>query len=100
MATLGEVSFYTRRIIKWGIIVILTVMIPFVWRLATNIPQTSTTSTTPPVRYGKLPTLNYELPTIAYKPQIKLETKPILTCINKIGKVYFVETLIQNSGIR
>ncbi len=96
MATLGEVSFYTRRIIKWGIIVILTVMItPFVWRLAKQIYLRLLPPPPPPptVRYGKLPTLNYELPTIAYKPQIKLETKTnTLPVLNKIGKVYFVET--------
>ncbi len=96
MATLGEVSFYTRRIIKWGIIVVLTVMItPFVWRLVKQIYLRLLPPPPPPptVRYGKLPTLNYELPTTAYKPQLRLETKtnslPILT---KIGKVYFVET--------
>lgn len=96
MATLTEVSFYTRRIIKWSIIVILVVMItPFVWRLTKKIYLALWPPPPPPptVRYGKLPALAWDLPTTAYKPQMRLETiRGSLPNLPNIGRVYFVET--------
>jgi len=96
MATLTEVSYYTRRIIKWSIIVILVVMItPFVWRLTKKIYLALFPTPPPPptVRYGKLPVLAWDLPKEPYKPQIRLETiRGVLPTLPNIGRVYFVET--------
>ena len=96
MATLTEVSFYTRRIIKWSIIVILIVMItPFVWRLSKRIYLALWPPPPPPptVRYGILPRLGWDLPLEPYKPQMRLETiRGVLPTLPNIGRVYFVET--------
>ncbi len=96
MATLTEVSFYTRRIIKWSIIVILVVMItPIMWRLTKKIYLALWPPPPPPptVRYGKLPALAWDLPKESYKPQMRLETKQgALPTLADIGRVYFVET--------
>lgn len=96
MATLGEVSFYTRRIIKWGIIVVLAVMIiPVIFGVLRRIylALLPPPPAPPTVQYGKLPTLIYSIPTVSYKPQFRLETiQGVLPKLTTIGRVYFVET--------
>ncbi|MEK7504131.1 MAG: hypothetical protein AAB550_01325 [Patescibacteria group bacterium] len=96
MATLGEVGYYSRRIVKWGIIsVIIIMLIPFVFRIIKSIYLTllPPAPPAPTVSYGKLPLLNFELANSAYKPQLRLETiEGKLPGLSNVGQVYFVET--------
>ena len=94
MATLTEVGFYTRRIIKWGPVGLVVVMlIPPTWKLvkriylAINPPPPPA----PTVRYGKLPKLVFPEADPNYKPQYRLETiEGALPKLPNAARVYFV----------
>ena len=94
MATLTEVGYYTRRIIKWGAVGLVVVMlIPPAWKLvkriylAINPPPPPA----PTVRYGKLPKLIFPETDPIYKPQYKLETiEGTLPKLPNVSRVYFV----------
>lgn len=96
MATLGEVGFYSRRIVKWGVISVIVIMlIPFVFRIvkAIYLKLLPPAPAAPTVSYGKLPLLNFELGQTSYKPQLRLETiEGTLPTLANIARVYFVET--------
>lgn len=96
MATLGEVGFYSRRIVKWSIICLIVIMlIPFVFRIikAVYLKLLPPAPPAPTVSYGKLPLLNFELAETVYKPQLRLETiEGTLPVLPNVGRVYFVET--------
>ena len=94
MATLTEVGYYTRRIIKWGAVGLVVVMlIPPAWKLvkrvylAINPPPPPA----PTVRYGKLPKLVFPERDAGYQPQYRLETiEGSLPKLTNIARVYFV----------
>ncbi len=96
MATLGEVGYYSRRIVKWGIIsVIIIMLIPFVFRILKSVYLAilPPAPAAPTVSFGKLPLLNFELLDTAYKPQLRLETiEGKLPTLANVARVYFVET--------
>jgi len=94
MATLTEVSFHTRRIIKWGAVGLVIVMLmPVAWRIIKTIYLTLNPPPppAPTVKYGKLPRLNFPAPDPNYKPQYRLETiEGGLPKLADVAKVYFV----------
>lgn len=95
MASLTEVSYYTRRGVKIFIaLAIAIILTPLIVRgirkiyLALNPPAPPP----PTVRYGKLPKLKFLLPEEAYKPTFRLETVDgQLPQLPTVGKVYLVE---------
>ncbi|KKU58282.1 MAG: hypothetical protein UX80_C0004G0033 [Candidatus Amesbacteria bacterium GW2011_GWA2_47_11b] len=94
MATLTEVGFYTRRIIKWGAMGLVVVMlIPPLWKLAKRIYLTINPPPppAPTVRYGKLPKLAFPEADSNYKPTYRLETiEGGLPKLANVSRVYFV----------
>lgn len=95
MATLTEVSYYTRRIIKWGAVGFVVILIaPLLLRavkkiyLALNPPPPPA----PTVRYGKLPGIKFPAPIENYKPTFRLETiEGQLPVLPNVGRAYVVE---------
>ena len=94
MATLTEVSFHTRRIIKWGAVGLVIVMLmPAAWRIIKTIYLTLNPPppAAPTVKYGKLPKLLWPEADPNYKPQYRLETiEGGLPKLANVAKVYFV----------
>ncbi len=94
MATLTEVSYYTRRGVKYGLIGLFIILIaPVIWRGGKAIYLRIRPPPPPPptVAYGKLPALHFGTQD-DYKPSYKLETvNGTLPALEKVGKVYVVE---------
>ncbi len=94
MATLTEVSFYTRRAVKYGLIGLFIILIaPVIWRGGKALYLRIRPAPPPPptVAYGKLPFLQFGAGD-DYKPSYKLETvNGTLPKLDKVGKVYVVE---------
>lgn len=94
MATLTEVGYYTRRIIKWGAVGLVVIMlIPPAWKLAKRIylAINPPPPPAPTVKYGKLPKLVFLEIDPNYKPEYKLETiEGGLPKLAGVAKVYFV----------
>ncbi len=94
MATLTEVGFYTRRIIKWGAVgLVIVMLIPPAWKLAKRIylAINPPPPPAPTVRYGKLPKLVFSEADPNYKPQYRLETiEGALPKLPNAARVYFV----------
>ncbi len=94
MATLTEVSYYTRRVIKWGGIGLVVVLLtPMFWRLAKQAYFKLWPPPPPPptVAYGTLPQLNFPVSVDAYQPVMRLETiDGKLPKMATQGKVYVV----------
>jgi hypothetical protein len=95
MATLTEVSFYTRRIIKYGAIGLAVVMItPIIWGLLGKLylilrppPPPA-----PTVAYGKIPKIKFADNPADYKPTLRLETVDgKLPVLPNVSNVYLVE---------
>jgi hypothetical protein len=96
MATLTEVSFYTRRLVI-GVLVLFVVILlsPLLLGAARMIylavlpPEPEAVNQ----KYGQLPELVFPKVGEAYKPTYKLETKdgswPV---VDKVGKVFWVQT--------
>jgi len=95
MATLTEVSFYTRRIFKYGGIALLILMIsPFIFKgiravyLKINPPPPPA----PTVVYGKITKPIFPKGDENYKPQYRLETVDgKLPTLGNVGRVYLVD---------
>ena len=94
MATLTEISFYTRNAIKWGIISIVVIaIIPFAYRGGKAIYLRFNPPPPPPptVRYGKLPAVKFPENAGAVVPTYKLETiQGGLPRLPSVGQVYVV----------
>lgn len=94
MATLTEISFYSRQIVKWGIISIIVVaIIPFAYRGGKAIYLRFNPPPPPPptVRYGKLPAVKFPENVEAIVPTYKLETiQGGLPRLPSVGQVYVV----------
>lgn len=94
MASLTEVSFHTRRIIKWGAVGLVVVMLmPLAWRIIKSIYLTLNPPPppAPTVKYGKLPKLVFPQADPNYKPTYRLETiEGGLPKLINVAKVYFV----------
>lgn len=94
MATLTEVSYYMRRIIKWGSVgIVIIMLIPFAWGIVKGIylKLNPPPPPAPTVKYGKLPKLKFLDNDPNYKPQFKLETiAGGLPKLANTSKVYFV----------
>ena len=94
MATLTEVSFYARRVVKWGAIgLVIIMLIPPTLTLikriyvAINPPPPPA----PTVRYGKLPKMVFPDADVNYKPTYRLETiEGGLPKLANVSKIYFV----------
>ena len=77
MATLTEVSFYARRVIKWGVIgVVIMMLIPPTLNLIGRIYLTINPPPppAPTVKYGKLPKKVFPDADVNYKTSFRLET--------------------------
>jgi len=94
MATLTEISYYTRRGIKWGAIGLVAVLLaPVVWRgiRAVYLKLRPPPPPPPTVAYGTLPKLFFPKPSEAYQPVLRLETiDGKLPKLATIGNVYVV----------
>ena len=94
MATLTEVSFYTRRVIKGTVIIIILLMItPVVIRIGKTIYKRLNPEPPPPptVKYGKLPVLRFPPAPSRENPKFKLETiQGSLPKMPEQGNVYVV----------
>ncbi|TSC87817.1 MAG: Uncharacterized protein G01um101416_342 [Microgenomates group bacterium Gr01-1014_16] len=94
MATLTEISFYGRAVVKWSAVgIVLIALAPFVFRggkalyLKLNPPPPAA----PTVRYGKLPALKFPKNPGEGQPVYKLETiSGALPQLGDQGKVYLV----------
>ncbi len=95
MATLTEVSFYTRRIIKYGAVIFFILLItPAVFKGAKKLYLVvrPPAPEAPNFKYGKLPKLYLPDANSSYKPELKLETvNGQLPKFNNVGKVYLVQ---------
>lgn len=95
MATLTEVSYYTRRMIKWGAIVFFILLIsPAVLSGIKKVYLTirPPAPIAPTVKYGKLPALDFPTPDPSYKPQYTLQTiDGKLPILPTVGKAYLVQ---------
>lgn len=95
MATLTEVSYYTRRGVKWGIIGLIVILLaPVIWRGIKGIYLKLNPPPPPPptIAYGKLPGIQFPGNDGGYKPSIRLETvNGTLPTLDVVGKVYVVE---------
>ena len=94
-ATLGEVGYYSRRIVKWGIISVIIMLIPFVFRIIKSIYLTLAASCSPsPYRQlWQTPTsqfLNWLIRLI--NPNFVETIEGKLPSLSNVGQVYFVET--------
>jgi len=97
MATLTEVSYYTRRMIKWGAVVFFILLIsPAVLKgikklyLILRPPPPAA----PTVKYGKLPSIAFPDPDPNYKPQYTLQTiDNKLPILPSVAKVYLVQII-------
>lgn len=94
MATLTEISFYSRQAIKWGFIGIVVVTVaPFIYRGAKALYRrfNPVPPPAPTVRYGKLPLLNFPKDSGGVSPVFRLETiSGALPKLADIGNVYLV----------
>ena len=94
MATLTEVSYYTRRGIKWGAIGLVVVLLtPVVWGAVKRVYLKLRPPPPPPptVAYGTLPGLHFPEAPEAYQPVLRLETiDGKLPKVTTVGKVYVV----------
>src|SRR3972149_5039294 len=95
MATLTEVSYYTRKGVKWGIAGLIIILLPPVfWRglVAVYRKLRPLPPTAPTVAYGKLPALTFADVNLDYRPQLRLETiDGKLPKLPTVGRVYVVE---------
>ena len=95
MATLTEVSYYTRKIIKWGGVIFFILLIsPAILRGAKSLYLALRPPPPPPptVKYGKLPKPYFPERNTDYKPTYRLETvEGTLPQTSTVGRVYFVE---------
>ncbi len=95
MATLTEVSYYTRKAIKWGavgfvVILLAPVVLGGVKKLYLILRPPPPTP--PTVRYGRLPKLQFPKNNEADKPQLRLETVDgQVPKLANVSRVYFVE---------
>lgn len=95
MATLTEVSYYTRRLIKWGGVVFFILLIsPAVLRgikrvyLILRPPPPAA----PTAKYGRLPALAFPETNSDYHPQYTLQTiDGKLPSLANVGKAYLVQ---------
>lgn len=95
MATLTEVSYYTRRLIKWGALVFFILLIsPAVIKgigklyLILRPPPPAA----PTVKYGKLPKLSFPETDSTYTPTYRLQTiDGQLPKLPTIARVYLVQ---------
>ncbi|MBI2008223.1 hypothetical protein HYS82_01045 [Candidatus Amesbacteria bacterium] len=94
MATLTEISFYSRRAIKWGVIGIIVITVtPLIYRGGRAIFRkiNPPPPPAPTVRYGKLPILNFPKNSGGVSPVFKLETiSGSLPKLANEGNVYLV----------
>ena len=95
MATLTEVAGVSRKGIKWGVLVLVVLMlIPGIWKfiLATYARLNPPPPPPPTVRYGKLPKLNFPTSVGEATPEIKLETieGSLPSNLPNTAKVYLV----------
>lgn len=94
MATLTEVSYLTRRMIKWGAVVFFILLIsPAVLAGIKKIYLTihPPAPAAPTVKYGKLPALDFPSPN-GSQPKFTLQTiDGKLPALPKVGKVYIVQ---------
>ena len=94
MATLTEISFYSRQAIKWGIVgIIVIAIIPFAYRAGRGIYLKLNPPPPPPptVRYGKLPKLKFPQSAAGDNVTYKLETiQGGLPKLPSVGQVYVV----------
>lgn len=94
MATLTEVSYYTRKAVKWGAIgMVVIVLAPVVWRAVKAVYLKLRPPPPPPptVAYGKLPSLNFPPSMPDYQPVLRLETiDGQLPKLATVGNVYVV----------
>lgn len=77
MATLTEVSYFTRKIVKGTIIIIIGLMVaPVLYRIGVNIYRRLSPEPPPPptVKFGKLPKLDFPQSGQEPVPTFKLET--------------------------
>lgn len=95
MATLTEVSYYTRRGVKWGIVGLIIILIaPVIWGVIKGIYLKIYPPAPPPptIAYGKLPQLKFSTANSDYHPSYRLETVDgKLPALTTVGKVYVVE---------
>lgn len=95
MATLTEVSYYTRRMIKWGAVVFFILLIsPAVLAGIKKVYLTirPPAPAAPTVKYGKLPALDFPAPNPAYQPKYTLQTiDGKLPLLPSVGKAYLVQ---------
>jgi len=94
MATLTEVSYYTRRGVKWGLIGLVVILLaPVFWRGIKGIylKLYPAPPPLPTVAYGTLPQLKFSQANGQYKPALKLETVDgKLPKLDTVGRVYVV----------
>jgi len=95
MATLTEVAGISRKGIKWGIVVLVVLMlIPGIGRMIRAIYMRLNPPPPPPptVRYGKLPKLNFPPVDNQATPEFKLETigGGLPANLPNVGKVFLV----------
>lgn len=95
MATLTEVSFYTRRFIKYGSVVLVVLMLlPLVWRglVAVYLKINPPPPAAPTVAYGKIAKPALPSGDTAYKPSYRLETVDgKLPVLPNVARVYLVD---------
>ena len=94
MATLTEISFYSRQAIKWGIVgIVIIAIIPFAYRAGKGIYLRLRPPPPPPptVRYGKLPKIEFPEVAASGSSTYKLETiEGGLPKLVTVGNVYVV----------
>lgn len=95
MATLTEVAGVSRKGIKWGILILVVLMlIPSAWKAVRAIYSRLNPPPPPPptVRYGKLPKLGFPSRQEQATPEFKLETigGGLPADLANQGKVYLV----------
>ncbi|MDO8488462.1 MAG: hypothetical protein Q7S31_04140 [bacterium] len=95
MATLTEVSYYTRRAVKWAIAaMIIIILTPILWRMVKGIylKINPPPPPAPTVAYGKLPQLKFPQASKDYQPVMRLETiDGKLPKLATVSRVYVVE---------
>lgn len=94
MADLAEVSYYTRKAVKWGAIGLVVILLaPVVWRgiRAVYLKIWPPPPPPPTVAYGSLPQLAFPPADKDYQPVLRLETiDGKLPKLPPIGNVYVV----------
>ncbi|HJZ05176.1 MAG TPA: hypothetical protein VJ327_04930 [Patescibacteria group bacterium] len=94
MATLTEVSYYTRKVIMVTVIAVVLMMItPVLVKIGTTLYRRLNPEPPPPptVKYGKLPKINFPTQSFETNPTFKLETiQGSLPKMPTQGKVYVV----------